>query len=239
MGIGEVGVGMAAAEILQGDAVAHAASRRPEQPLQQSLGVGAGDGMHRIKGDRVVAPQQIADLIEVEQLLHQGDVVVDPIDHLHLQRADGLLAGLVEGEAHIPPDAVAIELLAAGVDRVGERFRGRAAIGSVHLHAEIAVGPAGVVAGGQDDAGGGLVLADQVGGGRGGEDAAGGGEDAGNAVGRCHAGDHADGAAVAVTAIPAYHQGAAGDAGHRAQDRLDEAFQVVGGLELAAALAQP
>ena len=238
VGVGEVGVGMAAAEILQGGAVAHAARRCPQQTLQQPGGVGPRHRVHRIEGDGVVAPQQVADPIEIEQLLHQGDVVVDPIDHLHLQGADLLLAGLIERQRHRLPDAVTLQLAAAGVDGVGEGFRGGAAVGAIHLHAEIAIGATGVVAGREDDPGGGLVLADQVGGGRGREDAAGGGDDARHPMGRRHAGDHLNGAAVSVAAVTPHHQGAAGDAGHGAQDRFNEALQVVGGLELAAAFAQ-
>ncbi len=94
------------------------------------------------------------------------------------------------------------------------------------------------MAGREDHAAARLVLADQMGGGRGGEDAAGGGDQPGHAVGGGHAGDHADGAAVAVAAVAAHHQGAAGHAGQHPQAGLDEALQVVGRLELLAALAQ-
>ena len=93
------------------------------------------------------------------------------------------------------------------------------------------------MAGRKDDAGRGLVLADQVGGGRGGEDSAAGGDDAAHTVGGGHAGDHTDGFTVAEAAIATDHQGAALDPGNRAQDRLDEALEVVGRCELTAALA--
>ena len=44
--------------------------------------------MHGIEGYGEVPPQQIADLVEVEQTLHQRYVVVDAIDDLNLQVAD-------------------------------------------------------------------------------------------------------------------------------------------------------
>ena len=238
IGVGEVGVGVAAAEVFRWGAVAHGAGRCAEQALEQPRGVGPRHGVHRVEGDREVVAQQIADLIEVEQLLHQGDVVVDPIDHLDLQRTDAEGAGRIQGQCHLFADAVAVQRLRGGVDGIGEGFGGRAAIGAIHLDAEVAIGAAGVMAGGEDDAGGGAVLADQVRGGRGGEDAAGGGDQPGHAMGGGHARDHADGAAVAVAAVAAHHQGSAGDARHGAQDRLDEALQVVRRLELATALAQ-
>ena len=52
--------------------------------------------------------------------------------------------------------------------------RGGSTVGTVHLHAKVAIGSAGVVAGGKDDASDGLFAADQMGCRRGGKDAAGG-----------------------------------------------------------------
>ncbi len=228
---------MAATEILQRFSIAHASRRCSQQAFQQPLGVGAGHGVHRVKGDWEVVGQQVADLIKVEQLLHQSDVIVDPIDHLNLQAADALLPGCVQVQGDVVVDPVAIQCLAAGIDGVGERLRCWSAVSAVHLHAEVAFRSAGVMAGREDDPGCGLALADQVRGRRCREDAAGGGGDPGYAMSCGHACKHADGAAVAVAAVAAHHQRAARDAGHGAQDGLDEALQVVGGLELAAALA--
>ena len=238
VGIGEVGVGVAAAEVLQRQAVAHRAGRGPQQPLEQAGGVGAGDRVHGIEGDAEVAPQQGCDAVEVEQLLHQGDVVVDPVDHLHGHGAEAGRPGGVQMERIGIEDAIALQAEGDGMDGIGDRFRRRPAVGSVDLDAEVAVEAAGVVAGREDDPGHGAVAADQMGGGRGGEDAAGGGDQPADAMGRGHAGDDGDRPQVAVAAVTADHQGAAGDAGHHPQRRLDEALQVVGGLELPGALAQ-
>ena len=194
--------------------------------------------MHRVEGDREVVLDQGLDLIEVEQLLHQGDVVIDPINHLQAEAAHALLTDGIEVDRRGLEDAVAVEGLGAGVDRVRQGFRGGTAVGAIHLDPEITVGATGVVAGREDDPGGGLVLADQVGGGRGGEDAAAGCDDAAHAVGGRHAGDHADGFTVAEAAIATDDEGAALHPGDCAQDRLDEALEVVGRGEVTAALAQ-
>jgi hypothetical protein len=97
----------------------------------------------------------------------------------------------------------------AAEDGIGDRFGGRPTVGPVHLDAEVSLRSAGVVAGGEDDAADGSLGADQVGGGGGGENAAGGGDEPGHAMGRGHAGDHADRPPIAVAAVAAHHQGAA------------------------------
>jgi hypothetical protein len=55
-------------------------------------------------------------------------------------------------------DAVGGQQLAAGEDGVGDLLRRRAAVAGVVLDAEVAVGPAGVVAGGKDQAAEGRYL---------------------------------------------------------------------------------
>jgi hypothetical protein len=59
-------------------------------------------------------------------------------------------------------DQVAVDDLGAGEDRVGDLLGRRAAIADIVLDAEIAGRAAGIVAGRQDDAAEGLVLADDV-----------------------------------------------------------------------------
>ena len=55
MGIGEIWVGMPAAEIFLGDAVAHRSSRCPEKRLEDHPGVRPGDRVHGIEGQVEVA----------------------------------------------------------------------------------------------------------------------------------------------------------------------------------------
>ena len=201
MGVGEVGVGMAAAKILQGRAIAHRAGGSAQQSFEEPFGIGAGDRMHGIEGDREIAAQQIGNLIEIKQALHQGDVVVDPINHLYLHAADLVAARALEADGRCFANAIALQVQAAGVDRIGERFGRGAAVGAIHFDAEVALGASRVVAGRENNSADGAVLADQVGGGRGREDAAGGGDHPGHAVGGGHAQDHRDGRTIAVASV--------------------------------------
>ncbi len=230
---------MAAAEILQRRAVAHAAGRSTEEPLEDALGVGPGHRVHGIEGQREIVAQQLRDRVEIKQLLHQRHVVVDAVDYLDLQIAQLAVArcGKIEIAAAFG-DAVARQALGDGIDGIGDRFRRRAPIGAVHLHAKVAVGAAGVVAGREDDPADGAVLADQVGSRWGGEDAAGGGDHPGDAMGCGHAHDHTDGVAVAVAAVAAHHQGAASYTRQHLENRLDETLEVMGRFKLAAAFTQ-
>ena len=56
-------------------------------------------------------------------------------------------------------------------------------------------------------------------------------------MGGGHAGDGADRLFVAEASIAPQHQGASGNTRQDSQHRLDETFEVVGGLELAATFA--
>ncbi len=56
LGVNEVWVGVVAAEIGQGRAVAHCAGSRAEFALENGIGIGAGDRVHGIEGE----PQAIA-----------------------------------------------------------------------------------------------------------------------------------------------------------------------------------
>ncbi len=239
VGIGEVRVGMTTAEVLEGDAVAHAAGRSTQQTLEHAAGVGTGDGVHGVEGQREIAADQIGDAIEIEQLLHQRHEVIDAVDHLHLHRTDAEAAGSIDGDRRRFEDRVLLKGLGALEHRVGEAGRRRPAVGTVHLHAEVPIRAAGVVACREDDAADGLALADQVRGRWGGKDAAGGDDHLAEAVGRAHAQDHVDGATVAVTAVTSQHQRAALNTGQGAEDRFHKALQIVRLLELLAAFAQP
>jgi hypothetical protein len=144
---------MAAAEVRQRIAVHDRPGRGAEAALQDVAGIGARDGVHRIEAHAEAArPQQVADAVEVEQLFHQRGIVGDRVDDLdrHVAHLRGALAGEVDWP--LAEDAEAIDLAGPGVDRVGQRFRRRAAVGDVVLDAEIALRPARIVAGRQDDA---------------------------------------------------------------------------------------
>jgi hypothetical protein len=120
---------------------------------------------------------------------------------------------------------------------------GRAAVGDVELDAEVLVRAAGVVAGGQDDAARGLVLADQAGGRRRRQDAALPHHHPAKPLAGGHAQDDLDRLAVVEASVAADHQGAraavASGPFPGVEDRLDEVLQVVGLLELLTFLRSP
>ena len=225
MGVGEVGVGVTVAEVFQGCAVAHASRRCTQQPLEQASGVGPGDGMHGVKGQGEVAANQIADLIEVEQLLHQGNEIIDAVDNHNLHRADAVQTRGIQWDFWSLNNRVLLQGFGALEHRIGEGGGGGATVGAVDLDAEVTVLTTRVVAGGKDDAADGLALPDQIGGGRRGEDSAGGDDHLAEAVGRAHPQDHVDGTAVAVTAVAPHHKGAALYAWQRAKRRFNRNFR--------------
>ena len=90
MGVGEVGIGVSPAEILQRNSIAHTAGWCSKKFLEQFVGIGACYRVHGIEGQGEVAADEFADLIKVEQLLHQFHEVIHSVDHLHLHRADAV-----------------------------------------------------------------------------------------------------------------------------------------------------
>jgi hypothetical protein len=123
------------------------------------------------------------------------------------------LADLVQVHRVGVDDPVAVDGLGAREHGVGDRLRRRAAGVDVELDAEVLVRPAGVVAGGQDDAALGLVLADDAGGRRRRQDAALADQRLGDTVGRGHAQDDLDRLAVVEAPVAADHQRAAVEPG--------------------------
>ncbi len=147
-------------------------------------------------------------------------------------------AQLVERHVRCIEDAIAGDGLAPGVDRLGHRFGGGAAVAAVELDAEVFLRAAGVVAGGKDDAAEGLVFADHARSGWCGQDAAASDQHLAEAV-RCrHLQDDLDRRSIVIAPIAAQHQRRALGCGDAVEDGLDEVFQVVGLLENGDFLAQ-
>ena len=163
LGMDEVGVGMAAAEVGGGHGIDHAASRGAEVVDQDRSRVGAGDGVHRIEAQAQPAGDGRADEVEVEQRAHQRVVVGDGIDHLDGHRAQFPRAEVVEVDVGRVQRPEAGDRLGAGVDGVGDRLGRRAAVVDVVLDAEVAVRPAGIVRGRQDQAAEGAARPDHAG----------------------------------------------------------------------------
>ncbi len=180
----------------------------------------------------------MANALEIEQLFHQGGVVRHGIDDLHAGVPQRQVTDGIEVDVFSVECPVFADLPSAREDGLGDTLRGRAAIGRVELDAEVRVRAARIVAGGENDAAVGPVLADDAGGGRRGEQAALAHNDPGHTIGRRHAENDLDRLPVVITAITAQHECAALEVRLGVEDRLDKVFQVVGRLELPDFFAQ-
>ncbi len=236
----QVGIGMAAAEILPRLAVHHRAGRCAEALLQDLPRVGPGHRVHGVEAHLQRARcQLVADQREVEQAFHERGVVRDRVDHLDVHAAEPSGTDQVQVDGDGVQHVAAVDLLCAGIDRLGHLLRGRATVRNVVLDAEVLVRPAGVVAGRQDQAAECLVATDDAGGGRCRQDAAPPHHHLSETVGRGHPEDGLDGFAVEEPSVAADHQGLAPEIADHVEYRLDEVLQIARLPENADLLAQP
>ena len=85
--VGEVGIGVPAAEVGERGAVDHGARRRAQAALEDLGGVRPGDGVHGVEAHaEAAARQQRPNGGEVEERLHERGVVGDGVDDLHGER---------------------------------------------------------------------------------------------------------------------------------------------------------
>lgn len=176
--------------------------------------------------------------LEVEQLGHERLVVGDGIDDLDRRIGDRRGADRRQVDIRRIGNAVAVDRLGAGVDRVGYLFRRRAAIADIVLDAEVAFGTAGIVTGGKDEAAIGLARADHGRDGGRRQDAVLADQEPAHAVGRRHLQDRLDGLGVVVPAVAADHERAALDSVQAVEHRLHEVLEIVRLLEDRYFLAQ-
>ena len=227
-----------AAEIGQRRAVDHGPRLRAELALEDRMGVRAGDGVHGVETHAKAGGDQRFDRVEVEQRLHQRQVLRHRIDDLDGRAFQRRAAQPVDVDVGRVGDFVGVDRLGAGEDRVGDLFGRGAAGADVVLDAEVAFRPARIVARRQDDPAEGADMADEGRGGGGREDAALADHDPAEAVGRRDLGDDLDRLPVVVAAVAAEDQGLAPKTLERIEDRLDEIFQIVRRLEDGHLLAQ-
>ena len=225
--VDRIRVRMAAAEVFQRYAIDDAALRRAQHAFQDGPRIRAGDGVHAVKADAQAAREQGADGVEVEQLLHQFRVVENRIDHFDRHLLDARQSRRIEVDVGRVADAVFGDGLRARKHGFGDLFRRRAAIGDVVLDAEIAIGAARVMAGRQDEAAAGAMLADHAADGRRRQNAALPQQHARVAVRGRHAQHRLDGRAVVVTPVAAQHQRLAMAVAERVEHALHEVFQVL------------
>ena len=172
------------------------------------MGVGAGDGVQRVHHHaEVAAAQQLPNLVEVEQGLHQLRVVVHWVDHFD----DGVTnldsAELIQVDVVKFGDLVLIDLFAAFENGAGDFFGSGATIASVVLDAKVALGATRVMARGENDATKGIVFANDAGGCGGGEDATLSHQHATKPVGNSHFQDDLNGGTVVVASVAPQHEG--------------------------------
>lgn len=139
VGVDQVGVGVATAKVGLGLAVHGAAGGQTQLVDEDVNTVGASDTVHAIEQhlEVLVGLEEIADEVEVEDLLHHGDVVGGGVDDLNLDGAVGLGAdggGVNIGDVNV---LVGGEGLGGFEDLVGDGFGGGGAIGKVVLDTEV------------------------------------------------------------------------------------------------------
>ena len=137
----EVRVWVAAAEIGLGDAVHGAAGGKAELVDEDVDAVGACYTVHAVEEDLEIGVllEEAADEVEVEDLLHHGDVVLGRVDNFHLEGA--IAAGADCGGVNLGEVDVLVggEGLRDLVDLIGDLFRGGRAIGKVVLDAKVVI----------------------------------------------------------------------------------------------------
>ena len=140
-----------AAEIRQGRPVDDGSGARFEFVLEDRMGVGT---RHRVQGVEAHAEargEQGADRVEVEQRLHEREILRDRIDDLDLGPLDLDRPQAVDVDVRRLGDPVGGDRLRAGEDRLGDALGRRAAGADIVLDPEIAMRPARIVACGEDD----------------------------------------------------------------------------------------
>jgi hypothetical protein len=154
---------MDAAEVRQGHGIADTVPGDAQPPMEDLECIGAGDGMHGVIADPESPVNQGTDAIEVEQPLHQGGVIGDGVYNLHRQRPTGRFADV----AQIDPLHICFQITIDGqgalVNSIHERFGCLSAGGGVELDAEVAVGSARIVTGGEQKSAGRAPQAYQMG----------------------------------------------------------------------------
>ena len=238
LGVGRIGVGVMAAEIGQRRAVDDRACARLELALEDRVSVGAGYRVQGVEAHAKPGGEQGADGVEIEQGLHQRQILGDRVDHLDLHALDLDRPKAVDVDVRRVGNLVGRDRLALGEDRLGDVLRRRAAGADIVFDPEIPMRPAGIVARRQDDAAEGVKRPDQRRDRRGRENSALADDDAAEAVGGGDLDHDLDRLAVEEPPVAAEHQRLALEALERVENRLDEVFEIARLLKHRNLLAQ-
>ena len=156
---------VAAAKIRERLGVEQVFLRQAEAVGKDFHRVRAGGGVHRVKNKRMLGDVR-ADGREIKQRFHQIRIIGSATDDAQLGVADAVTARLVERRQFDIGNRVLRQGFRNGKGGFGGVLRRRLPGSEVELDAEIAVLAARIVAGGQNNAEIGLVMADDVRGGR-------------------------------------------------------------------------
>ena len=227
-----------AAEIRQGRPVDHRPRARLQLVLEDGVRVRPGDGVQRVVAHAEARGEQGADRVEVEQRLHQREILRDGVDDFDLGPLDLDRPQAIDVDIGGVRNLVGGDRLGMGEDRLGDALRRGPPSADIVFDAEIAVRPAGIVARRQDYAAEGVERADQGGDGGRRENAALAHDDAAEAVRRGDLDHDLDRLAVEEAAVTAENERLALKTLERIEGRLDEVFEVAGALEDRDLLAQ-
>ena len=227
-----------AAEIGQWRAVHHGSGAGLQFALEDRVRIRAGHRMQGVEAHAEARCEQSADGVEVEQRLHQREVLRDRIDNLDLGPLDPDSPEAIDVHVRGVGDLVGGDRFGMGEDRLGDLLRGGSAGADVVLDAEIAVRAAGIVARRQDDPAIGVQGADQRRDGGGGKNAAFADDDAAEAVGRRDLDHDLDRLAVEKPPVAAEDKRFALKALKGIEGRLNEVFEIVRPLKDRDLLAQ-
>ncbi len=227
-----------AAEVGQRRPVDHRSGARLQFALEDRMRIRTGDGVQPVEPHTEARGEEIADRVEVEQRLHQREILRDRVDDLDLGPLDLDGPEAVDVDVRGVRDLVRRDRLGVGEDRFGDVLRGGSAGADVVLDAEIAVRAAGIVARRQDDPAKGGERANQRRDGGGGENASLADDDAAEAVRRGDLDHDLDRLAVEKAPVAAEDERFPLKALERIESRLNEVFEIVRLLEDRDLLAQ-
>ena len=153
---------MLTGEILPGYAMQHGSRRCAQAVFEYLFGIRTGDGMQCIETHaEFPICNKCPNAFEIEQPFQCVRVMGDRIDDINGHSGQGLPAGRIDVDAGCCIQyQIAVDVEAALINGVGQRFRRLAAVGDVELDAEITFRAAGVVAGSKDEAASGSHMGD-------------------------------------------------------------------------------
>ena len=231
-------IGVAAAKIRERLGVEQVFLRQAEAVGKHLHRIRAGGGVHRIKYKRMLGDMR-TDGREIKQRFHQIRIIGSAADDAQFGVANAVTARLVERRQFDIGNRVLRQGFRNGKGGFGGVLRRRLPGSEVELDAEIAVLAARVVAGGQNNAEIGLVMADDVRSGRRGQEPVFAEQHQLRALRHRHFQDNGNRFIAVIAAIATEDERLARHSAERGENRLDKTLGVVRLLIMWHRLAQP